>query len=222
MFCPKFKSPCLVQAEHFGPDGCAIFWRKDKFQIVNMQCCRIQSADTDIDSQVFIVVQLEHRKTRRQLTVVCLHLKASDDYSQKREQQIRDVLRRVKQHLREGGDVELAKQPLIMCGDFNGGPEEKFYQHVVSDSELGGMIDSYTSTSDQAKRPTLYVVRQAEKQERVVKTLDFMFYSKETLQLTENLELPPDDDPSIVEHGLPNLRHSSDHLSLVSSFRFIS
>lgn len=166
-----------------------------------------------------------------------LHLKASDDYWLKREKQIEYVLKFVKRHIlgyNSGGnndqDNEMLRQnSLIMCGDFNGGPEEKFYERVVTDSQLGKMLDSYTTTTttrddDQegksVKQPTLFVVRQAEQLERVTKTLDYIFYSSATLQLTENLELPPVDDPLLYEQGLPNLRHSSDHFSLVSSFRF--
>ena len=183
--------------------------------------CEAIKSEGPMDSQVFVTVQLEHRKTERRFTVVCLHLKASDEYFPKREKQIKYVLEFVKRHLLDANDEnrdELRKKALIMCGDFNGGPEEKYYEHIVNDGELGQMTDSYTI--DGVKQPTLYVVRQAEQLERVKKTLDFIFYSKETLQLTENLQLPAEDETTLDQQGLPNLRHSSDHFSLVSSFRF--
>lgn len=35
-FTPKPDSPCLYLAENAGPDGCAIFFKKDKFELVKL------------------------------------------------------------------------------------------------------------------------------------------------------------------------------------------
>ena len=35
-FTPKPDSPCLYLADNSGPDGCAIFYKKDKFDLVTL------------------------------------------------------------------------------------------------------------------------------------------------------------------------------------------
>lgn len=183
--------------------------------------------DDSMNSQVYILLQLEHRKLGKRLTVVCLHLKACEEYHDLRAQQIEYLLPKLKRHILDDSvnrEADLRKHALIICGDFNGGPEEKFYETVVSDTGFGQLVDSYSTRG--VKQPTFYAVRQIGDGEktstvREEKKLDFMFFTKENLELTEILELPPSDEPLIADHGLPNLKCSSDHLSIVSSFKFL-
>lgn len=208
-------------AENIGPDGSAVFYRKDKFRIVNMRCENLKT-DQELDSQVLLIVQLEHLKQSRKLTVVCLHLKSQDECFERREKQIEFVLSAVKQHLLgiNSDPGELRRQAVIICGDLNGGPEEKFYEKIVQEQDLDQLVDAYSINGP--KKPTLRVVRQADdKLVQVDKTLDFMFYTRNNLQLTETLDLPPDDEGLTREQGWPNLSWPSDHISLISSFKFV-
>lgn len=222
----------MEKPNNVGPDGCAIFYRKEKFQILNMSCEKIQT-DSSINSQIFIIAQFKHKPSKRTFTLVCLHLKARSEQGEKREKQMKFVMNALKQHLTGSVDCfdSLAnptnKHAVIMCGDFNGGPDENFYNVVTRDPHID-LNDAYTivSTTDETrppiKQPTLYIVKDLEGGDvlNVQKELDYMFYTRQSLQLTEILELPVD-DVLLSEQGLPNLTASSDHLSLVASFKFV-
>jgi mRNA deadenylase 3'-5' endonuclease subunit Ccr4 len=218
VFCPKFKSPCLDQTPNFGPDGCTIFYRLSKFQIVNMSCEKIFT-DSEINSQIFIILCLKHKQTGTLLTVVCLHLKAKESNHERRAKQISEILRTINTHL-YAIDNDLNKHAVLVCGDFNGEPFEQFYDLMIKVSELG-LKDAYSIIPSQfnqtlIKEPTSIKYRNEDTQIR--RAIDYVFFSEKKLQLTGYLELPIN-DPLINQQGLPNLAFSSDHLSLVCDFK---
>lgn len=75
VFFPKPDSPCLYINENNGPDGCAIFYKKDKLELLDyhtriLEVWRVQS------NQVAIAANLRVRETGRELSVCTTHLKA--------------------------------------------------------------------------------------------------------------------------------------------------
>lgn len=75
VFFPKPDSPCLYISENNGPDGCAIFYKKDKLELVAhhtriLEVWRVQS------NQVAIAANFRVRATGRELSVCTTHLKA--------------------------------------------------------------------------------------------------------------------------------------------------
>lgn len=75
IFFPKPDSPCLYITENNGPDGCALFYKKSKFELVNydtriLEVWRIQS------NQVAIAANLRIIETGREICVCTTHLKA--------------------------------------------------------------------------------------------------------------------------------------------------
>lgn len=75
IFYPKPDSPCLYINENNGPDGCAIFYKTNKFELINhetriLEVWRIQS------NQVAIAANLRVRETGREICVCTTHLKA--------------------------------------------------------------------------------------------------------------------------------------------------
>lgn len=75
VFFPKPDSPCLYISENNGPDGCAIFYKKDKLELLDyhtriLEVWRVQS------NQVAIAANLRVRETGQELSVCTTHLKA--------------------------------------------------------------------------------------------------------------------------------------------------
>lgn len=221
IFSPKFSSPCLDFENNIGPDGPAIFFRKSMFQIINMTCGEKIIVNDEINPQVFIILQLQHRPTGNLVFVVCLHLKSKIKNFSRREAQIKIVLESIKLHLRGSWWMEnlpkLENVPLIMCGDFNGEPFENFHSLIVNDNSLK-LKDAYT-LPDGTKEPTTIKYR-GDKGEFFKRAIDYVFYNPNVLKVENYLELPKN-EKSIMEKGLPNLVYSSDHLSLVCDFKFI-
>ena len=177
--------------------------------------CEKVIIDNEINSQVFIILELMHLQSRNLLTIVCLHLKADDMYSRKREKQMNFILNQLKMHL-SGTSINLKSHPILICGDFNGEPSENFYNLIVNDKSLANLVDAYTELKNGDKDPTFIVL---EDLKLVKKKIDYVFYNKKVLSLLSCLELPLNDE-YLNEYGLPNLSYSSDHLSLVCDFKF--
>lgn len=75
IFFPKPDSPCLYISENNGPDGCALFYKKTKFDLVNydtriLEVWRVQS------NQVTITANLRIIETGKEICVCTTHLKA--------------------------------------------------------------------------------------------------------------------------------------------------
>ena len=212
MFCPKYSSPCLYIPGNKGPDGTAIFYKLSLFRINSMICEKIILND-EINSQVFIVLQLLHKPSNKLITIVAVHLKSKIQNFEKREQQIKEILKAVKIHC---SNLNINDHPLIMCGDFNGAPFEKFYSHIINDGTLTNLKDAYSIIADK-KEPTTIKIRNSEMLKREI---DYIFFNQNSLKLSGYLDLPKNNE-LIKKVGLPNLQYSSDHLSLVCDFSFV-
>lgn len=75
VFFPKPDSPCMYISENNGPDGCAVFYKKSKFEMLGhreriLEVWRVQS------NQVAIAANLRVLETGREFTVCTTHLKA--------------------------------------------------------------------------------------------------------------------------------------------------
>lgn len=162
--------------------------------------------------KVFIILKLKHLAANQFVNVVCLHLKAKKEHEETRAQQILFILHAIKKHLNVK-DTKL-DEPLLVCGDFNGEPFEKFYENVISDTELD-LKSSYAQCVDAEGKllPTTFKVR--ENDGLVARTIDYIFYSNLTHRSFLRLPSLTELDPKV---GLPDLKFSSDHLSLVCDF----
>lgn len=126
IFFPKPDSPCLYIEENNGPDGCAIFFKRDKFELKSyetriLEVWRVQS------NQVAIAANLYVKALGREICVCTTHLKARHGalLSKLRNEQGRDLLRFVR-------NVAGEKRPVILCGDFNAEPIEPVYATMLS------------------------------------------------------------------------------------------
>lgn len=199
-----------------------------------MSCEKIFTDEAEtkrtINPQIFIVVQLKHIASGKHVSIVCIHLKSKEENEEKRWQQMEYVLGVLKEHvqasLRHAADGDMKKHPVIICGDFNGEPFERFYKCVVEMNEMK-LRDAYSvrpSSNNQVeavpKQVTTVKLRHSYGG-MLKRAIDYVFYAVDCLQLTEVLELPLDDQ-FLREQGLPNLKYSSDHLALACGFRFFN
>ncbi|XP_055635903.1 nocturnin isoform X2 [Toxorhynchites rutilus septentrionalis] len=146
VFFPKPDSPCLYISGNNGPDGCAVFYRKDRLELINhftrvLEVWRVQS------NQVAIAALFRTRDTNQEICVTTTHLKARKGalLSKLRNEQGKDLL---------GFVSGLAKKrPVILCGDFNAEPIEPVYSTVLNYKALG-LASAYSDLLAQEFPPT--------------------------------------------------------------------
>lgn len=130
VFFPKPDSPCLYINDNNGPDGCAVFYKKDRLELLNhftriLEVWRVQS------NQVAIAALFRTRDTNQEICVTTTHLKARKGalLSKLRNEQGKDLLYFI--------DGVAEKRPVILCGDFNAEPIEPVYSTVLNYKPLG-------------------------------------------------------------------------------------
>lgn len=149
VFFPKPDSPCLYINDNNGPDGCAVFYKKDRLELLNhftrvLEVWRVQS------NQVAIAALFRTRDTNQELCVTTTHLKARKGalLSKLRNEQGKDLLGFV--------DAVAEKRPVILCGDFNAEPIEPIYSTVLNYKPLG-LTSAYSDLLAEEGDPSLMI-----------------------------------------------------------------
>jgi len=204
---PKPSSPCLKFKDNMGPDGNAVFFRRSRFELLKSYH-RVLNADTEgkPSSGTLLLCQLEHRETKKRVTVCCTHLKAKKGFEGVRLAQARHLLDIIKE---EKGERT------ILAGDFNAGLDERVYQLVKED---GGLESAYNHVLSKEPEYTTWKLRgnAADPSKPLEKkdTIDFIFFDPKTLRSEAVLNLPSAKD--LGEGLLPNMIFPSDHMSMVA------
>lgn len=154
IFYPKPDSPCLYIVENNGPDGCAIFYKKSKFELVNyetriLEVWRVQS------NQVTIAANLRVSETGKEICVCTTHLKARHGalLAKLRNEQGKVIHRNCTrldspsncirfvsiefQDLLKFIQKTSGGRPLVISGDFNAEPTEPVYSTMINCEALG-------------------------------------------------------------------------------------
>lgn len=206
-FFPKPDSPCIYIDGNNGPDGCAIFYRKSKFDLISREC-RILEIWRVQSNQVALLLILKIQETGQEICLVTTHLKARKGalLATLRNEQGKDLMQFLSNHC---GD-----RPIIMCGDFNAEPVEPIYSTVLSNPL--NISSAYAAAFDGEEPPyTTWKIREFEGE--VCHTIDYIFYSNSNLEVDAVLEFPTGDD--IGKDRLPSHIYPSDHLSLICDFK---
>lgn len=245
-FFPKPDSPCLYVPGNNGPDGCAIFFRSEKFQLMSVET-RILEVWRVQSNQVAILARLSVRETGRQLLVCTTHLKARKGalLSTLRNEQGRDLLDFVARHVAMTETETGKRPPVIICGDFNAEPIEPVYSSMLSDKRLGlssayaqypvaesvnNMVNGnseempkekgrLTPLESGSREPPYTTWKVRESEGEVCHTIDYIFHSQDTLAVESLLEFPTGED--IGPGRVPSLNYPSDHFSLVCDFQLL-
>lgn len=216
MFFPKPDSPCFYINGNNGPDGCALFFRSDKFELVKaetriLEIWRIQS------NQVALLMILKIKQTGQEICVATTHLKAKHSalLATLRNEQGKDLVQFVKDKS-EG-------RPVVLCGDFNAEPQEPVYSTVLKGYQNLASAYAECNANDEiellpsASREPPYTTWKIREEGEVCHTIDYVFYTKDRLELEGVLEFPTEKD--VGSGRVPNLSYPSDHFSLVCDLR---
>nr|AAT94521.1 GH03334p [Drosophila melanogaster] len=229
IFFPKPDSPCLYIEQNNGPDGCAIFYKRDKLQLQGydtriLEVWRVQS------NQVAIAARLRMRSSGREFCVATTHLKARHGalLAKLRNEQGRDLIRFVKQF---AGDT-----PLLLCGDFNAEPVEPIYATILGcdllrlgsayadvklDREeiLHPNADVGEFVAKSMKREPPYTTWKIREEGEECHTIDYVFYTPDRLKIKNCLYFPAGEQ--IGKNRTPSFQYPSDHFSLVCDFELL-
>ncbi|XP_050301160.1 nocturnin isoform X2 [Anthonomus grandis grandis] len=215
MFFPKPDSPCFYIHDNNGPDGCAIFYRSDKFDLLKADT-RILEMWTIQSNQVALLMTLKLKETGEEICVATTHLKAKHSalLATLRNEQGKDLLEFLKQSC-EG-------RPLILCGDFNAEPVEPVYNTVLQ-SKLN-FASAYAECNrdkndriPSADREPPYTTWKVREEGEVCHTIDYVFYTKSKFEVEAVLEFPSGEE--IGNGRVPSMSYPSDHFSLVCDFK---
>ncbi|KAF4530564.1 hypothetical protein B566_EDAN018652, partial [Ephemera danica] len=141
IFVPKPDSPCIYIKGNNGPDGCAIFYRTNKFEQLGVAHSRVLEVWGVQSNQVAVLVNLRMRDTGREVSVATTHLKARKGalLSTLRDEQGKDLLRFL--------NTNTQGRPLVLGGDFNAEPSEPVYMTLLGHQALG-LSSAYASAND--------------------------------------------------------------------------
>ncbi|KAH8243483.1 hypothetical protein KR032_007773 [Drosophila birchii] len=230
IFFPKPDSPCLYIEQNNGPDGCAIFYKRDKLQLQGydtriLEVWRVQS------NQVAIAARLRLRSSGREFCVCTTHLKARHGalLAKLRNEQGRDLIRFVKQFAGE--------TPLLLCGDFNAEPVEPIYATILG-CDLLRLGSAYADVkvdrekilaqpseevsefvADSMKREPPYTTWKIREEGEECHTIDYVFYTPDRLKIKNCLDFPAGEQ--IGKNRTPSFQYPSDHFSLVCDFELL-
>ncbi|XP_016950337.1 nocturnin isoform X3 [Drosophila biarmipes] len=229
IFFPKPDSPCLYIEQNNGPDGCAIFYKRDKLQLQGydtriLEVWRVQS------NQVAIAARLRMRASGREFCVATTHLKARHGalLAKLRNEQGRDLIRFVKQFAGE--------TPLLLCGDFNAEPVEPIYATILG-CDLLRLGSAYADVkldrekilqpsedvgefvSESMKREPPYTTWKIREEGEECHTIDYVFYTPDRLKIKNCLDFP--EGEQIGKNRTPSFQYPSDHFSLVCDFELL-
>lgn len=218
LFLPKPFSVCLRFENNNGPDGCAIFYLKEKYELLHNEDIFLKN-DGISTNQVAILCKFRLKSCNskkpdsgQDFHLAVTHLKAKEGFEEKRFEQGSDLLK----HLFD----KCGSLPLVICGDFNAESDEKVYR-AFSDSPLG-LQSAYTNlTEDKTEPPyTTWKVRQGTDGELdKSRTIDYMWYTKDSAKVIRLLSFPTTEEIGYTR--LPSFLYPSDHLSLVCDIKLL-
>jgi len=214
-FVQKPDSPCLYLDSNNGPDGCAIFYKKDKFEMIS-KSSRVLKVWGVASNQVVLGLNLRHKESGKEICVATTHLKARSGalLSTLRNEQGKDIL--------DWLETISADRPVILSGDFNAEPSESVYSTMTSHKK-SPLQSSYTIRVEEDTEEdvpednleyTTWKIRETGEQKSI---LDYIFHSPQ-LKTVFTLDMPTEEQ--IGEDRLPSRQFASDHLSLAADIQF--
>lgn len=211
VFMPKPDSPCYYIKGNNGPDGCALFYDANKYELLRTET-RVLEVWTCQSNQVVILCIFRRLSDAREFAVATTHLKARQGtlLSTLRNEQGRDLVEFVRSHY--------GNRPLILAGDFNAEPSEPVYSSMVGHDDLQ-LESSYSYLNNRREEPA-YTTWKIREEGEMCHTIDYVFFSKRDFDVCQILKLPTGEE--IGEDRIPSFQYPSDHFSLACDFRLKS
>ncbi len=258
-------------------DGCAIFFKKDRFTLIKKYEVEFNKAALSLveslggsaqkkealnrlmKDNVALIVVLEALEQspnapqgkRQLLCVANTHIHANTELNDVKLWQVHTLLKGLEKI------AASAEIPMVVCGDFNSVPGSAAH-NLLSDGRVDGahpelatdpfgilrppsklqhplpLVSAYTALtkqpcleSDAAERQRTRMDAQGTGEpiftnctDGFFGTLDYIFYTDDTLAPLSLLELPTEGECRSKYGGLPNTQCSSDHVSLMAEFQW--
>ncbi|KAK3287212.1 hypothetical protein CYMTET_5268 [Cymbomonas tetramitiformis] len=190
-----------------GDDGCAMFYRHDKFECVNCVGAPIGS-----HTQVFMIMQLKPKDGGKHIMVATTHLKAtkSTEGEQMRHEQIHFIM----EALSEASSNCTEPHVKVLTGDLNASPDSPKYEALVYPAMLNfqklGFVSAYSypgnTAADEPPFTSLKIRKEnhnlgtSDSQEDDIKlavfkyTIDFIMYSPQEMRVASLLSMPTEEE----------------------------
>ena len=215
IFFPKVDSPCLFFPDNNGPDGCALFYRSEKFELREKKEVVLKDIEGGESHQVALVAKLVTKSAdgslpSRSVTVAMAHLKAKTEGRELRAAQGKHLIE-------EAATFSEPGQPIVIAGDFNATPDEEVYQYFDSGDHGLELQSAYRCRHYGNAEPPLTSWKYRAKGEAKY-TIDYIWYTPAALHVKGVWGLPGEEE--IGEGALPCMAYPSDHLALCTDFSF--
>lgn len=207
-----FQSKSASPSNSFGyySDGVALFWKNDKFTLIDDQTA------SDNQSCPFIVAPLRVNANEKVIVCSTTHLKAkpSLENEMKRDVQIEGVLDSMNRCFTSvGGDA------MVLLGDFNTDPYSSDSATAIVIPRVLKWNDACLSHAYPLPTDTLcgsYTTWKSRSGKIAKHVIDYIFYTHSSLRVTATLGPPAPDEIAQSELKLPNIRYPSDHISVAA------
>ncbi|CAH8455322.1 unnamed protein product [Schistosoma turkestanicum] len=230
-FLPKLSSPCLMVKNNHGPDGLAVIYRNDNYELI--KCEKISLNEDDSRHALFchftskIVGHMN--KSCCNIYLICLHLKAKEYCSEIRRKQGEKLVKYLNSFIKDISSTSVPVNntvlpPIFICGDFNAEPTEpviNILRNSYLDSNALYKLTSAYYVAGGCKEPefTTWKIR---KSKRIVNltedchTIDYIWYCDQLCTLLGVWSIPSKTE--IGPNALPSAIFPSDHMNLIADF----
>lgn len=214
-FMPKVDSPCLEFPDNNGPDGCAMFYRTERFELSRKKEVILRNIEGGDSHQVSLLAEFQTKQADGSKTysvvVAMAHLKAKSGCGELRAAQGK--------HLIEAATAFSAPgQAVVIAGDFNATAEEEVYKHFSdNDSHPCLKLESSYKVARLGKEPPFTSWKFRAKGEAKY-TIDYIWYTPDTLRVEGVWEVPQ--EAALDDDAMPCSGYPSDHAALCTSFSF--
>ncbi|BBN16604.1 nocturnin [Marchantia polymorpha subsp. ruderalis] len=223
-FVAKKLSPALQYG--CSPDGCAIFYRTSRLQLVQRDVVLYPAPPTAVPNQGAIACRFRDIRAEREFLVATTHLKAKvgKENEQRRLSQAQSLMDLLVDLTGSSG------LPCVVCGDFNAPPDSEVYDFVrrhpmrlksvyacrsePSSDEAGAEERIDWARNGGASSEPAYTTWKFRSSGEKKETIDYIWMSEyKALRPSSCLRLPSED--SLGGKGLPTSAMPSDHLPLL-------
>ncbi|KAL6757408.1 phosphatase family [Haematococcus lacustris] len=272
----KKKTTEIYTDNKYAIDGCATFFRKDRFQLVkkyevefNKAALSLAESFTNLQQKkaalnrllkdnVALIAVLEAiepgpSESGSRRTLICVantHIHANPELNDVKLWQVHTLLKGLEK-IAASADI-----PMLVAGDFNSLPGSPAHTLLVNgkvdpaavhnidplgflkDQKLSHslpLLSAYAAMSDAHGAADARLQKQKQRVDPKYReplfsivtkefrgTLDYILYTKNSLQPTAVLELPCESDLlTRPDEHLPNAQYSSDHIALLAEFQYL-
>lgn len=227
-----FFKPCLEKygydsfhqkrPRHSSQDGCAIFWRRSKFELVTSDSMEFidrydpETGETSKDRCAVVTLLRSVTHPSRHIVVLSMHLARNpedpklDALRSKQAAQVVRLLTEFVEKVQSSVEADLGDAPVVMCGDLNATNFYKLRGLVLALRELTAVdVAPHSFIWDAVDVPSRPTSVTSSRKVRI----DAIFYRSSHLELIDVPMLPE------LHHPIPDLEHPSDHLPLQASLR---